>query len=121
MKEIVHGIQEQLKERVAKYDDLVNKHVMLKNELVIVKKGFNDRRHADKGLITFLKKKRDHNKIRLETKKKKKKNRLATLNIKEERSLRAQYKAQDNDEKEARREFESNIRKYQNRENALRD
>jgi hypothetical protein len=121
MKEIVHGIQEQLKERVAKYDDLVNKHVMLKNELVIVKKGSNDRRHADKGLITSLKKKRDHNKIRLETKKKKKKNRLATLNIKEERSLRAQYKAQDNDEKEARRAFESNIRKYQNRENALRD
>jgi hypothetical protein len=68
MKKIVHGIQEQLKERVAKYDDLVNKHVMLKNELVIVKKGSNDRRHADKGLITSLKKKRDHNKIRLETK-----------------------------------------------------
>jgi len=103
---------------VAKYDDLVNKHMMLKNELVIVKKGSKDRRHADKGLITSLKKKRDLNRIRLETKKK---NRLTTFNIKEERSLRAQYKAQDNDEKDARRAFESNIREYQNRKNALRD
>jgi len=38
-KEIMHGIQKQLKERVAKYDDLVNKHVMLKKEVVTIKKG----------------------------------------------------------------------------------
>jgi hypothetical protein len=37
-KEIMHGIQKQLKERVAKYDDLVNKHVMLKKEVVTIKK-----------------------------------------------------------------------------------
>jgi hypothetical protein len=34
----MHGIQKQLKERVAKYDDLVNKHVMLKKEVVTIKK-----------------------------------------------------------------------------------
>jgi hypothetical protein len=32
--EIVHGIQERLRERVAKYDDLVNKHMMLNNKLI---------------------------------------------------------------------------------------
>ena len=33
---IMHEIQEQLKKRVTKYDNLVSKHVMLKKELVIV-------------------------------------------------------------------------------------
>jgi hypothetical protein len=34
-KKIVHKIQEKLKKRVTKYDNLVNKHVMLKKELVL--------------------------------------------------------------------------------------
>ena len=59
--EIVHGTQEQLKEKVPKYNDLINKHVMLDKELVTVKKGYEDRRYADKGLITSLKNERDHN------------------------------------------------------------
>jgi len=33
-KEIAQGIQESLKERMAKYNDLVNKHLMLEKELV---------------------------------------------------------------------------------------
>ena len=44
-----------------KYIDLINKHVMLDKELVTVKKGYEDRRYADKGLITSLKNERDHN------------------------------------------------------------
>jgi len=48
--EIMYRIQEQLKKKVTKYDDLIK-----------------DRRHADKWLIASLKKEMDHNKIRLET------------------------------------------------------
>lgn len=44
----MHGIQEQLKERMAKYDDLVNKHVMLKKDLVTLKKTFKGSRCANK-------------------------------------------------------------------------
>jgi hypothetical protein len=34
---------------------------MLEKELVTVKKGYEDKRYADKGLITSLKNERDHN------------------------------------------------------------
>jgi len=34
--EIVHRIQEQLKERLVKFDDLVNMHVISKKELVTI-------------------------------------------------------------------------------------
>jgi len=57
--------------------------------------------------------------MRLETEKEK--NRLVNLSIEEERSLRAQYKTQADDEREARKVAESNMREYQNRANALRD
>jgi len=43
---------------VATYNDLINKHVMLEKELVTVKKGFEGKRHVDKGLIASLKKKK---------------------------------------------------------------
>jgi hypothetical protein len=42
-----------------KYDDLVNKHVMLEKELVTLKKTSEGRRRADKESIASLKKKRE--------------------------------------------------------------
>lgn len=36
--EIAQGIQEQLKERVTMYDNLVNKHVMMGKKLIILKR-----------------------------------------------------------------------------------
>jgi hypothetical protein len=60
-----------------------------------------------------------HNGIRLETKKKN--NRLDNPSIEEERSLRARYKAQVNNEREARRAIKSYMRSYQNRVHTSRD
>jgi len=50
----------------------------------------------------------------------KEKNRLVNLSIKEKRSLRAQYKAQAHDEREAKRAVDSNM-EYQDRVDTLRD
>jgi hypothetical protein len=93
-----------------KYDDLVNKHVMLEKELVTLKKTCEGRRRAEKESIASLKKKKDHNKMRLEVEKEK--NKFTNLIIEEKRSLRAQYKARDDDEREARRAVESDMREY---------
>lgn len=57
--------------------------------------------------------------MRLETKKKN--NRLDNPSIEEERSLRARYWAQVNNEREARRATKSYVRSYQNRANTSRD
>lgn len=44
----MHGIKEQLKERIVKYDDMVNKHMMMEKELMNIRKTFKGRRRADK-------------------------------------------------------------------------
>jgi hypothetical protein len=67
--EIVCGIQEQLEERIVKYDDMVNKHVMLEKELMTLKKTYESKRRADKKSIAALEKRRDHNRMKLEVKK----------------------------------------------------
>jgi len=67
----VCGIQEQLEERIVKYDDMVNKHVMLEKELMTLKKTSESKRRANKKSIAALEKERDHNKMKLEVKKKK--------------------------------------------------
>lgn len=67
----------------------------------------------------FLRKKRDHNQKRLEVEREK--NRLANLTIEEGKSLRAQYKVQANNKREARKADESDMGEYQNKANALRD
>ena len=64
------GIQEQLEERIVKYDDMVNKHVMLEKELMTPKKIYESKRRADKKSIAALEKGRDHNRMKLEVKKK---------------------------------------------------
>ena len=118
--EIVHRIQEQLKERLVKFDDLVNMHVISKKEIVTIYiKGSRNKRRADKELISSLKKQMAHNGMRLETKKKN--NRLDNPSIEEERSLKARYKAQVNNEREARRAIKSYMRSYQNRVHTSRD
>jgi len=66
----VCGIQEQLEERIVKYDDMVNKHVMLEKELMTLKKTSESKRRANKKSIAALKKERDHNRMKLEVKKK---------------------------------------------------
>jgi len=45
-----------LEERTTKYDDLVNKHVMLEKESVTLKKTSESRRYVDKESIAYLKK-----------------------------------------------------------------
>jgi len=72
---------------MAKYDELVNKHVMLEKELVSLKKVSKGKENIDKELISSFKKERDS--IRKRLKVEGKKNRLASFNIEEERSLRA--------------------------------
>jgi len=72
---------------MAKYDELVNKHVMLEKELVSLKKVSKGKENIDKELIFSFKKERDS--IRKRLKVEGKKNRLASFNIEEERSLRA--------------------------------
>jgi len=71
---------EWLKERKIKYDDLVNKHVMMEEELVTLKKASKSRKHTNKKLIAFLKKDRNHYKLKWKAKKK---NKLANLTIEE--------------------------------------
>ena len=71
-----------MKERMSKYDNLVNKNVMLKKEMDTLKRNAKGKTCADKELIVFFFKK-DNNKKRLEAEKEK--NRLANLIIKEEK------------------------------------
>jgi hypothetical protein len=49
-----------LEERRAKNNDLVNKHMMMEEELKTLKKASKSRKRADKESITSLKKDRDH-------------------------------------------------------------
>jgi len=104
---------------MTKYDDLVNKHVMLEKELVSLKKTSKSRRRACKESITALKKEKDHNIMKLEAEKEK--NILANLTIEEERSLGAQYKIQVDDEREAKKAVESDMREHLSKANSLRD
>ena len=76
----------QLEEGKVKYDELVNKHVMVEQELVTLKRASESRKSADKETIASLKKERDQYKLKWEAEKEK--NRLAGLTIEEERSLR---------------------------------
>lgn len=114
-----HKANKQLEERRAKYDDLVNKHMMMEKELVTLKKASENRKGADKESITSLKKEKNH--YKLKWKAEKENIRLIDLIIEEERSLRARYQVQANNEKEARKAVESDIKEYINRANTLRD
>jgi len=76
---------------MVKYDDLVNKHVMMEKELVALKRVSKSKANANKELITLKKKKkeeRDNNKKKM-LEAEKQKNKLTNLSIEKERSLRA--------------------------------
>jgi hypothetical protein len=52
-----------LEEKRAKYDELVNKHMMMEEELVTLKKASKSRKPGDKKSIAYLKKDRDHEQL----------------------------------------------------------
>jgi chromosome segregation ATPase len=114
-----HEANEQLNEGKAKYDELVNKHVMVEQELVTLKRASESRKSADKETIASLKKERDQYKLKWEAEKEK--NKLADLTIEEERSLRTRYHMQAEDEREARRVAESDMKGYLDKINGMRN
>jgi predicted nucleic acid-binding Zn-ribbon protein len=71
---------------MAKYNDLVNKHMMMEKELVALKKVSRSKANANKELVAFRKKKKG-NKKRLKAEKQK--NKLTNLNIEKEKSVKA--------------------------------
>jgi chromosome segregation ATPase len=114
-----HEANKQLEEGKVKYDELVNKHVMMEQEFVTLKRASENRKFADKETIASLKKERDQYKLKWEAEKEK--NRLAELTIEEERSLRTQYQVQADDEREAKRIAESDMKEYLDRINGMRN
>jgi len=114
-----HEANKQLEEGKVTYDELVNKHVMMKQEFVTLKRASENKKSADKETIASLKKERDQYKLKWEAEKEK--NRLAELTIEEERSLRTRYHVQANDEREAKRIVESDMKEYLDRINGMRN
>jgi hypothetical protein len=114
-----HEANKQLEEGKVKYDELVNKHVMMEQEFVTLKRASENKKSADKETIASLKKERDQYKLKWEAKKEK--NRLAELTIEEERSLRTRYQVQADDEREAKRIAELDIKEYLDRINGIRN
>jgi len=84
-----HEANKQLEEGKVKYDELVNKHVMMEQEFVTLKRALKNRKFADKETIASLKKEMDQYKLKWEAEKEK--NKLADFTIEEERSLRTRY------------------------------
>jgi chromosome segregation ATPase len=114
-----HEIKEQLEEGKVKYDELVNKHVMVEQELVTLKRALESKKFANKETIASLKKERDQYKLKWEAEKKK--NRLADLTVEEEKSLKTQYQVQAENEREARRIAESDMKEYLDKINGMRN
>jgi hypothetical protein len=92
---------------------------MMEQEFVTLKRASKNRKFADKVTIASLKKERDQYKLKWEAEKEK--NRLVDLTIEEERSLRTRYQVQANDEREARRIAESDMKEYLDRINGMRN
>jgi hypothetical protein len=53
-----------LEEKRVKYDDLVKKYVMIKEEQLSLKKALESRKYANKKFIASLKKVKDHYKLK---------------------------------------------------------
>jgi chromosome segregation ATPase len=114
-----HESNKQLEEGKVKYDELVNKHVMMEQEFMTLKRASENKKSADKETIASLKKEMDQYKLKWEAEKEK--NRLAELTIEEERSLRTRYQVQADDEREAKRIAESDMKEYLDRINGMRN
>ena len=114
-----HESNKQLEEGKVKYDELVNKHVVMEQEFMTLKRASENKKSADKETIASLKKEMDQYKLKWEAEKEK--NRLAELTIEEERSLRTRYQVQADNEREARRIAESDMKEYLDRINGMRN
>ena len=77
---------------MTEYDEMANKHVITDKELAKVKRSSKSKINTDKEVIDTLKKERDSFRKKMEAKKEK--NRLAKIDIKEERKIQSQYMAQ---------------------------
>ena len=114
-----HEANKQLEDGKVKYDELVNKHVMMEQEFVTLKRASENRKFVDKETIASLKKERDQYKLKWEAEKEK--NILAELTIEEERSLRTRYQVQADDEREAKRIAKLDMKEYLDRINGMRN
>jgi predicted phage tail protein len=76
---------------MTEYDEMANKHVITDKELAKVKRSSKSKINTDKEVIDSLKKERDSFRKKMEAKKEK--NRLAKIDIKEERKIQSQYMA----------------------------
>jgi len=76
---------------MTEYDEMANKHVITDKELAKVKRSSKSKINTDKEVIDTLKKERDSFRKKMEAKKEK--NRLAKIDIKEERKIQSQYMA----------------------------
>jgi predicted phage tail protein len=76
---------------MTEYDEMANKHVIIDKELAKVKRSSKSKINTDKEVIDTLKKERDSFRKKMEAKKEK--NRLAKIDIKEERKIQSQYMA----------------------------
>ena len=114
-----HKANKQLGEGKVKYDELVNKHAIMEQEFATLKRALENRKSADKETIASLKKERDQYKLKWEAEKEK--SRITDLAIEEEKRLRTRYQMQAEDEREARRLAESDMKEYLDKMNAMRN
>ena len=114
-----HEANKQLGEGKVKYDELVNKHAIMEQEFATLKRALENRKSADKETIASLKKERDQYKLKWEAEKEK--SRITDLAIEEEKRLRTRYQMQAEDEREARRLAESDMKEYLDKMNAMRN
>ena len=111
--EITKGVKNELRNRINECGELANKNGLIEKELAKIKRLAKGKMNADKETIDSLKKERSGLTKKLEDEKEK--NRLAEIDIEEERKIRAQYIVQLEEERSARKAAESDMREYQKR------
>jgi hypothetical protein len=111
--EIAKAVQAELRNRITEYDELSNKNGLTKKELAKVKRSTKGKMNVDKKMVDSLKKGMSILVKKVEVEKEK--NRLAHLDIEEERRIRAQYMMQLEEERSSRKAAESDMRDYQKR------
>jgi chromosome segregation ATPase len=111
--EITKGVQNELRSRINECNELANKNGLIEKKLAKIKRSTKGKMNADKETTDSLKKERNGLTKKLEVEKEK--NRLAEIDIEEERRIRAQYIVQLEEERSARKVAESDMRDYQKR------
>jgi len=111
--EITKGVQNELRNRINECGELANKNGLIEKELAKIKRSAKGKMNADKEMTDSLKKERNGLTKKLEEEKEK--NRLAEIDIEEERKIRAQYMVQLEEEKSTRKATKYDMRDYQKR------